>query len=73
MPIVNSTYEFDGPVQPSGWRHVVERHADHTGVVHTARYRAAAGTDYTAVMTERAARLAEWLADAEAAALLEQG
>lgn len=65
MPITASTLTL-GPVQPDGRRPVIERHTASTGLVIFVEYLATAGTDYTLVMTARAALLADILADEEA-------
>ena len=69
MTIVSSTHAVSH-AQIDGRRYVSERHTDHTGVVHTAEYLAAVGTDYASVMLARVAGIEQSLAEAEAAALL---
>ena len=71
----SSTYTVDGHAQIDGRRYVREAHVDVTGKEHTSTYLAPAdwtATEYTARMNERAARIDAALAEAEAAALLEQ-
>lgn len=72
MPIVSSTHTV-GHAQVDGRRYVVETHTDSEGVVHSAEYLAAVGTDYAAVRDARAVQIADQLAEAEAQALADDG
>lgn len=69
MTITSSTYTV-GHAQIDGREYVQEEHTDNMGVVHTAEYLAAVGTDYAAVAAARASQIAQQLAEAEAQALL---
>lgn len=71
MSIVNSVVNV-GHAQIDGRRYVEELHTDSVGVVHRIEYLAAVGTDTDAEAAARAIRLAEQLAEVEAAQLIEQ-
>ena len=72
----SSTYTTDAHTQQDGSRYVYERHTDATGRVHQlSPWRAPAGwgdAEITAVITARAVQIDAQLAEAEAAALLEE-
>ena len=70
MSIVSSTYAV-GPVQACGRVDVVETHTDSEGGIHTRRYRIAPGADYAAIAAAAADVIAQNLADAEAAMIVE--
>lgn len=65
MSIVSSTHVVDAHEQADGSKWVLEKHTDDIGAVHTAQYLAPEGTDYVALRTARAARIAEAFADSE--------
>ena len=73
MPIVSSVTIIDAHTQVSGGRYVIERHTDDLGKVHqVGPYLAPAGFDTAARLASRAIEIDTQLAEAEAAALLEQ-
>ena len=74
MSIVSSTSIIDAHTQPDGGRYVIERHTDSEGVVHqVGPYLAPDGFDTDARLAATAVYLADRLAEAEAAALLNDG
>lgn len=71
----SSTYTVDGHDQVDGRRYVREIHVDVTGATHASEYLAPASwtaTEYASRLAQTAAQLDASLAEAEAAALLEQ-
>jgi hypothetical protein len=64
MAIVSSSHALDA-VRADGRRECIEDHLDHVGVHHLVRYLAAAGADYVAIRTARAAVIGQSLIDAE--------
>lgn len=75
--MLSSTYTVDAHAQADGSHYVLEHHTDVANRVHqVGPWLAAPGTvdaDIAAVVTARAAQIDAFLADTEAAALLEQG
>lgn len=74
MPIVSSVYTQDAHTQVGGGRYTYERHTDDAGKVYDMTpYVAAPGFDVAGRMAARAQQLNEWLAEAEAQALTDDG
>ncbi len=71
MAIVSTEINV-GHAQIDGRRYVEELHTNHLGVVHRIEYLAAVDTDTAAIAAAHAVQIAEDMAEAEAAALLEQ-
>lgn len=71
MSITSSTIE-DDDVQVDGRRHILEVHTDHTGQRYEFRWTAAAGQDVTSGLAARATWLADYLAQQEIEANLEE-
>lgn len=71
MAIVSTAINA-GHEQIDGRRYVEELHTDHLGVVHSIEYLAAADADTAAIAAAHAVQIAEDMAEAEAAALLER-
>lgn len=74
MPIISSTYAQDAHAQKGGGRYIYERHTDDAGKVYDVTpYVAEPGFDVAGRVAARAQQLSDWLAEAEAQALLEDG
>lgn len=72
MSIVTSSHTV-GHAQVDGRRYVTEIHTDHIGEAHRIEYLAPVGANYESVMSARAIRIEDELAQAEANALLDNG